>query len=108
MPITVVIMRDDVGAPSTREIFETGVKYTVEGGDLMVYSDRPQLLGTYGSGNWLSVYIGDSVTVVSTKPDESDDDSSFGDDSFSFDSDDTSSVDESISLDEDSTDSSSV
>jgi hypothetical protein len=101
MPITVVISRDDVGAPSTREVYETGVKYQVEGGDLMIYSDKPQLLGTYGSGNWMSVYLGDNVTVISTRPDESD--SGFGDDSFSFDSDDTSSDDtgsDDISLDD--------
>ena len=133
MPITVVITRDDVGAPSTREVYETGVKYQVEGGDLMIYSDRPQLLGTYGSGNWLSVYIGENVTVISTKPEESED-SGFGDDSFSFDSDDissddassddassddassddissdddTSTLDDSASLDEESSDSATV
>jgi hypothetical protein len=106
MPITVVITRDDVGAPSTREVYETGVKYQVEGGDLMIYSARPQLLGTYGSGNWMSVYMGDAVEVISTKPDEdSDDDSGFGGDSFSFDSDDTSSTDDTGSTDDTSFDS---
>lgn len=92
MPICVVITRDEVGAPSTREVYETGVKYTVEGGDLMIYSGKPQLLGTYGSGNWLSVYVDDNVEVISIKPEESSD-SGFGDDAFSFDSDDTSSDD---------------
>jgi hypothetical protein len=122
MPITVIITRDDVGAPSTSEVYETGVKYIVEGGDLMIYSDRPQLLGTYGSGNWLSVFIGDNVTVISKKPEEdSDSDSGFGDfgsdfgsdDDTSFGSDDTSledtslddtSSDETSSLDDTSSD----
>src|SRR5215831_17350802 len=67
MPITVIITR----------------------GDLMIYSDRPQLLGTYGSGNWLSVFIGDNVTVISKKPEEdSDSDSGFGDFGSDFGSDD--------------------
>lgn len=79
MSITVVIARDDVGAPSTREVYETGVKFTTEGGDLSILSDRPQLLARYGSGNWLSVYIDDNVTVISEKPAESSDDFDFGD-----------------------------
>ncbi|HEY7008630.1 MAG TPA: hypothetical protein VH395_06815 [Jatrophihabitantaceae bacterium] len=94
MSITVVIARDDVGAPSTREVYETGVKYSAEGGDLSIFSAKPQLLATYGSGNWLSVYVDDNVEVISTKPEESDsgfDDFSFGDDSS--DSDDSSSDD---------------
>jgi hypothetical protein len=103
MSITVVIARDDVGAPTTREIYETGVKYSAEGGDLSILSAKPQLLATYGSGNWLSVYVDENVTVVSTKPDESEgsgfDDFSFDDDS----SDDTSSdASESSSDDESS------
>lgn len=99
MPITVVITRDDVGAPSTREVYETGVKYQVEGGDLMIYSGKPQLLGTYGSGNWMSVYVDENVSVISIKPEE-DSDSGFGDDSFSFDADDTSSDDDTSSTDD--------
>jgi hypothetical protein len=95
MSITVVIARDDVGAPSTREVFETGVKFTTEGGDLSILSDRPQMLAKYGSGNWLSVYVDDNVTVISEKPAESSDDSfdfdSFGDDDSST-SDDTDAV----------------
>jgi hypothetical protein len=90
MSITVVIARDDVGAPSTREVYETGVKYSAEGGDLSIFSGKPQLLATYGSGNWLSVYVDDNVEVISTKPEESDsgfDDFSFGDDDSSSDSD---------------------
>jgi hypothetical protein len=87
MSITVVIARDDAGAPSTREVFETGVKFMTEGGDLSILSGRPQLLATYGSGNWLSVYVDDNVTVLTEKPaDESSDDSSFDFDSFGDDS----------------------
>jgi hypothetical protein len=97
MSITVVIARDDVGAPSTREVFESGVKFTTEGGDLSILSDRPQLLAKYGSGNWLSVYIDDNVTVISEKPAESSDDSfdfdSFGDDSSSDDTSDATDTD---------------
>ena len=73
--------------PSTREVFETGVRFTTESGDLSILSDRPQLLAKYGSGNWLSVYVDDNVTVVSEKPAESSDDSfdfgGFGDDDSS-------------------------
>ncbi len=103
MSITVVIARDDVGAPSTREIYETGVKFTTESGDLSILSDRPQLLARYGSGNWLSVHVDDNVTVVSEKPAESsDDDFDFG----GLDDDDTSSSDDSPT--EDDADASSV
>lgn len=102
MSITVVIARDDVGAPSTREIYETGVKFTTESGDLSILSDRPQLLARYGSGNWLSVHVDDNVTVVSEKPAES------SDDDFDFGGldDDTSSSDDSPA--EDDADASSV
>jgi hypothetical protein len=95
MSITVVIARDDVGAPSTREVYETGVKFTTESGDLSILSDRPQLLARYGSGNWLSVHVDDNVTVISEKPADSggedfdfggfDDDSSSSDDTPSDD-----------------------
>ncbi len=78
MSITVVIARDEVGAPSTREVYETGVKFTTESGDLSILSDRPQLLARYGSGNWLSVHVDDNVTVISEKPAESSDDFDFG------------------------------
>jgi hypothetical protein len=103
MSITVVIARDDVGAPSTREVYETGVKYSAEGGDLSIFSAKPQLLATYGSGNWLSVYVDDNVEVISTKPEESDsgfDDFSFGDDDSS--SDDTDGSSDDAGSDEDS------
>jgi hypothetical protein len=110
MSITVVIARDDVGAPSTREVYETGVKFTTESGDLSILSDRPQILARYGSGNWLSVHVDDNVTVISEKPaDSGGDDFDFG----GFDDDDASSSDDAptdeastddLSTDESSTD----
>lgn len=96
MSITVVIQRDDVGKPCTREVYETAAKFVIENSELtIVGSDngRPQMLAMYGSGNWLSVYFDDSVTVISEKPAEDDtDDFSFGDDSSdtSFGDDDSS------------------
>ena len=98
MSITVVIARDDVGAPTTREVYETGVKFSADGGDLSIISAKPALIATYGSGNWLSVYVDDNVEVITTKPESDDSDSSdfsFGDDSDSFSFDDTSSDDSS-------------
>lgn len=87
MSITVVIQRDDVGKPCTREVYETAAKFVIENSELtIVGSDngRPQMLAMYGSGNWLSVYFDDSVTVISEKPAEDDtDDFSFGDDDSS-------------------------
>jgi hypothetical protein len=93
MSITVVIARDDVGAPTTREVYANGVKFTTENGDLSIVSGKPQLLATYGSGNWLSVHVDDFVDVVVTRPPEDEDSSDFGDsfgDSFGDDSDDSS------------------
>jgi hypothetical protein len=95
MAITVVIARDDSGAPSTREVYETGVKFSAEGGDLSVFSSKPQLLGTYGSGNWLSVYVDESVEVICTKPAEGEEDSDSGFGDFDFGSDDSSDDDSS-------------
>jgi hypothetical protein len=81
MSITVVIARDDVGSPTTREVYADGVKFTTEGGDLSILSSKPSLLATYGSGNWLSVHVDDYVQVIVDRPEESSDDSfSFGDD----------------------------
>jgi hypothetical protein len=83
MAITVVIARDDVGAPTTREVYEIGVKFSTEGGDLSIISAKPQLLALYGSGNWLSVHVDDHVQVITERPAEdsdSDSDFSFGDD----------------------------
>jgi hypothetical protein len=88
MAITVIISRDDNGAPMTREVYDTGEKYTVEGGDLTIVgnnSGRPQLLAMYGSGNWMSVHVDDFVRVVTEKPaEEEEEDAS---DAFSFDTD---------------------
>jgi hypothetical protein len=82
MSITVVTARDEFGSPTTREVYEDGVKYTQDNGNLDILSAKPSLLATYGSGNWLSVHVGDSVNVVVTKPEEGDSDS---DSDFSFD-----------------------
>lgn len=79
MSITVVIARDDVGAPTTREVYESGAKFTTENGDLSIVSGKPQLLATYGSGNWLSVHVDDFVDVRVTRSEEDDDSSDFDD-----------------------------
>lgn len=115
MSITVIITRDDNGAPLTREIYEEGARFKVENGELNIISGSPELVALYGSGNWLSVHMDDHVAVVTTKPPE--DDSGSGDMDFglgdldSSDSDDdtdtsTDDVDtESTDLDADSTES---
>ena len=96
MSITVIIARDDAGAPTTREVYESGVKFSTEGGDLSIVSAKPQLIATYGSGNWLSVHVDDNVEVITTKSDDDDDDDmSFGDDDPFGSSDDDSSDDSS-------------
>jgi hypothetical protein len=105
MSITVIIARDDAGAPTTREVYESGVKFSTEGGDLSIVSAKPQLIATYGSGNWLSVHVDDNVEVITTKSDDDDDDMSFGDDDPFGSSDDDSSSDD--SSDDDSSDDSS-
>jgi hypothetical protein len=110
MSITVIIARDDVGAPTTREIYEAGAKFTTEGGDLSIISARPQLLATYGSGNWLSVHVDDNVEVITTKSESGDDDDAFGfgDDSDSAFGDDDSSTDDDSSDDSSSDDDASA
>jgi hypothetical protein len=106
MSITVIIARDDAGAPTTREIYATGAKFINDDGNLNIVSAN-QVLATYGSGNWLSVHMDDSVEVITTKSEEDSDDSddtdfSFGDDS---DSDDTDfSFGDDSSADDDSSD----
>ena len=72
MSITVVIARDDIGAPTTREVYEQGAKFTVDSGDLSIISAKPQLIALYGSGNWLSVHVDDHVEVISERPAEDD------------------------------------
>jgi hypothetical protein len=63
MTITVVTTRDFNGAPSTREVFRGGDRYTIVSGNLEIISSAREALGLYPSGNWLSVYVGDCVTV---------------------------------------------
>jgi hypothetical protein len=79
MSITVIIARDEVGAPTTREVYENGVKFSTENGDLSIVSAKPQLLATYGSGNWLSVHVDDAVQVLVDRPDDGGDSGDFGD-----------------------------
>jgi hypothetical protein len=63
MTITVVTVRDEIGAPSAREVFRGGDGYTIASGNLEIISSARKALGFYPSGNWLSVYVGDCVTV---------------------------------------------
>ena len=63
MTITVVTVRDDNGAPSTRELFRGGETYKIVSGNLEIISSAREALGLYPSGNWLSVYVGDCVRV---------------------------------------------
>jgi hypothetical protein len=109
MSITVIIARDDIGAPSTSEIYALGAKFNVDGGDLSIFSAKPQLVALYPSGNWQSVHVDNFVEIVSVKPAEDEDggDFAFGDDdsSDSSDSSDTASTDDDpFGLDSDSTD----
>jgi hypothetical protein len=104
MAVTVIVARDEHGGPTTREVFATATKYVISDGNLDVIMQGAGALGTYGSGNWLSVYMDDSVEVTTIKPAE--EESSFGD--FSFDSDsDSSSEDSDSDTDSDSADSDS-
>jgi hypothetical protein len=108
MSITVVTARDEYGAPSTREVYEDGTKFVNDNGNLDILTAKPQLIATYGSGNWLSVHLGDSVTVITKTPDETSDDSSDLDFSFDTDTsdDDTDTSDEDTDTSDDDTDTS--
>jgi hypothetical protein len=97
MAVTVIVARDEHGGPTTREVFATANKYVISDGNLDVIMQGAGALGTYGSGNWLSVYMDDSVEVTTIKPPE--EDSSFGD--FSFDSDSDSDSDSDTDSDTD-------
>jgi hypothetical protein len=101
MSITVIIARDDVGAPTTREVYANGAKFTTEGGDLSIISNKPQLLATYGSGNWLSAHVDDNVEVLVTRSEDDSDSGGFDDNPFDVDDDsDSSSDDDSDSSDD--------
>jgi len=65
MTITVVTVRDENGAPSAREVLRRGDTYKIVSGNLEIISSAREALGLYPSGNWLSVYVGDCVTVKS-------------------------------------------
>jgi hypothetical protein len=99
MAVTVIVARDEHGGAT---------KYVISDGNLDVIMQGAGALGTYGSGNWLSVYMDDSVEVTTIKPAE--EESSFGDFSFDSDSDsdsDSSSEDSDSDTDSDSADSDS-
>jgi hypothetical protein len=68
MSLTVVTVRDENGAPSTLESYAGASRYRVGDGNLEIISPNQQILGLYESGNWLSVYAGDSVKVISIGP----------------------------------------
>jgi hypothetical protein len=109
MSVSVIIARDEHGAPSTREFYPTADRYVISDGNLDVAVQGVGTLGTYGSGNWLSVYTDDVVEVITVKPEEDSSDfgSDFGDDSSDESSDESSdSSDESESTDESSDESS--
>ena len=95
MSITVIIARDDIGAPSTSEVYEV-VEVRLDGGDLC-FSPTPALIALYPSGNWLSVHVDNYVEVVTVKPAE-DDDTSDSSDDFSFGGGDDSSDDDPFGL----------
>jgi hypothetical protein len=106
MSVTVIIARDEHGAPSTREVYATADRYVINDGNLDVAVQGVGTLGTYGSGNWLSVYTDDVVEVITVKPEE--DSSDFGSDFGSFGDDSSDSSDESSeSSDDESSDESS-
>jgi hypothetical protein len=86
MAVTVITARDEHGGPTTREVFAAANKYVINDGNLDIIVQGAGPLGTYASGNWMSVYMDDSVEITTTKTEE--DDGGFGD--FSFDSDDSS------------------
>jgi hypothetical protein len=65
MSLTVVTVRDENGAPSTLESYAGASRYRIGDGNLEIMSPDKQILGLYDSGNWLSVYAGDSVKVIS-------------------------------------------
>ena len=65
MPIAVVVTRDDVGAPTTREIYARGERYRIGDGNLQILSADSRVLALYGSGNWLSAYVAGTVAVTS-------------------------------------------
>jgi hypothetical protein len=88
MAVTVIIARDDTGAPTTQEVYADANKYAVQDGNLDVILHGTGVLGTYPSGNWQSVFMDSSVERIVTKSEDSDSDSGFGD--FDFGGDDSS------------------
>lgn len=122
MAVTVVITRGDAGEHQTKETYPEGFRYLISDGNLDVYDVEGQLLGTHGSGNWLTAFYDDKIVIETIKPaedessdddfsfgdDDSDssDDFSFGDDSDSDSGDDSDSSDDSASTDTEASDSS--
>lgn len=67
MPITVVTHRDDVGAPTSRDVLAAGDRFQVKDSNLEVFAGR-DMIALYPSGNWLSVVVDETVRVLSTSP----------------------------------------
>jgi hypothetical protein len=102
MAVTVITARDEHGGPTTRELYAAATKYVISDGNLDVIVQGAGPLGTYASGNWLSVYMDDSVEITTIKSEDSGS-GDFGD--FGFDDDSGDSGDESTSdFDTDSSD----
>ena len=103
MTVTVVIARDEHGAPMTREVFAQADRYVIKEGNLDVMIQGSGGLATYPSGNWLGVFMDEYVEVITTAPPEDDSGSS----GFDFGGDDSDSSDDTDSSDDSSDDSDS-
>lgn len=64
MSITVVATRDWSGAPTCREVYDAGARYTIDNASLMVFTAGLRILALYPSGSWTSVYVDDTARVV--------------------------------------------
>ncbi|GAB2482092.1 hypothetical protein [Jatrophihabitans fulvus] len=67
MPITVVTHRDDVGAPTSRDVLAAADRYVIKNSALEVLAEG-RIVAHYPSGNWLSVFVDEPVRVLSTSP----------------------------------------
>lgn len=62
MSLTVVVTRDYDDVPSCFEKYERGTFWRVNNGNLEVFADTT-LVALYPSGNWISVYADDAMTL---------------------------------------------
>lgn len=67
MPITVVTHRDDVGAPTSRDVLAAADRFQITDSNLEVFAGR-QLVAHYPSGNWLNAFVDEPVRVLTTSP----------------------------------------